>query len=138
MSTKEQATADMLAMPHRVCRQRGCRRRKACSWDCTASGEPPCLRNWKVGERRAFDELYADAAHVRENWRSLIPHPADATRRDLRDGAVSIVRSVIPRSEWRRFASWLRDRDARAFPAGPAGARHMEAFDHFLISQRSR
>ena len=38
-------TAEMLALPHLVCRRRDCRRRNACHWHFSGNGEPCCLRN---------------------------------------------------------------------------------------------
>ncbi len=56
-------TAEMLALPHMVCRRRGCRRRNACWWHFKANGEPCCLRNLTAEQRRLFDQVY-DMARV--------------------------------------------------------------------------
>ncbi|URK87567.1 hypothetical protein LP421_06195 [Rhizobium sp. RCAM05350] len=46
-------TAEMLALPHLVCRRRDCRRRNACHWHFSGNGEPCCLRNLTAAQRRS-------------------------------------------------------------------------------------
>lgn len=131
-------TADMLALPHMACWRRDCRRRNRCYWHFASRGEPCCLKNLTKDERRAFDELYADAVLVRDNWRGLNLIPATQRKRDLRDAAFAIVRAALPRCDRRRFAARMRARAAeRPAPAGSPEAWDREAFEIYLIYRPS-
>ncbi|OHV76669.1 hypothetical protein [Rhizobium sp. LCM 4573] len=106
--------AEMLALPHKVCRRRDCRRRNACYWHFRKSGEPCCLRNLTGPQRAAFDALYAEVLAVVQRYQSAqLPDfaPPDPERRALRDAAIELVRSELPAEHRPRFEEWRRRRN---------------------------
>ena len=46
-------TAEMLALPERICRRRECRRRHRCIWFFRATQQPCCLANLDAGQTEA-------------------------------------------------------------------------------------
>jgi hypothetical protein len=114
-------TAEMLALPHLVCRRRDCRRRNSCYWHFSESGEPCCLRNLTVGQRRLFDELYEQAIQICKHggYSGLMYNWGGAVQRALQDAGVEIARTVVPAPDKRRFDAFRRDRE-RIDPPGAA------------------
>ena len=111
--------AEMLALPHAVCRRRQCHRKNACYWHFRKSGEPCCLRNLTGQQRAAFDALYAEAiAVLRQVRASQLPDfaPPDPERRALQDAAIELVRSELPAEYRPRFEEWRRGREAAHLP----------------------
>ena len=103
-------TAEMLAMPQRVCRRGECHRKNGCKRYFPKTGEPCCLQNLTPEQRRLFDELYTLAASIR-SWYILGFSSPDPVQRSLEDAGVEIVRAVIAPRDKRRFDAFRRDRD---------------------------
>ena len=49
--------AEMLALPHMICRRRRCRRNGRCWYHFAASKEPCCLNNLNASQYAIFEEL---------------------------------------------------------------------------------
>ena len=105
-------TAEMLALPQRICR-RDCGRRKACHWHFKTSGEPTCLSHLTREQRRLFDELYAMALDIRDcgGHMGLMYAWPDPETRALQDAAVEIARNHIPAWDKPRFDAFRRERE---------------------------
>ncbi len=114
-------TAEMLAVPHRVCR-RDCRRKKRCRWHFKTTGEPCCLSQLTTEQRRLFDELYAVALDIRDNGgrMGLMYAWPDPAQRALQDAGVEIARNHIPAWDKRRFDAFRREREKLPPPRRPA------------------
>lgn len=104
-------TAEMLALPQRVCRRRDCRRKGRCAWFFKATQAPCCLANLDAEQRRLFDEVVAIARDVRDygnSWSKLsFASPCRETRA-LQDAAVEIARPLMrgaALAEFRGFAA---------------------------------
>jgi hypothetical protein len=110
-------TAEMLALPHQVCRRRCCRRNNACSWHRNANGEPCCLINLTAEQRAIFDEAYR-AARFAQNFFGTNPEyfkGQAGEQKALDDLGIAIARKSPGRwnrAEW--DAAWReRERQAR-------------------------
>ena len=110
-------TAEMLALPHQVCRRRDCRRNNACSWHRNANGEPCCLINLTAEQRAIFDDVYR-AARFAQGFLGTNPEYFQAQageQRELVDLAIAIARKSrdrFNRAKW--DAAWrARERQAR-------------------------
>jgi hypothetical protein len=110
-------TAEMLAIPQRICRG-NCRRNKACRWHFKKSGEPGCLSRLTQEQRRLFDELYAVVLEIRANGgrMGLMYAWPDPAQRALQDAAVEIARNHIPAYDKRRFDAFRRERAKLPLP----------------------
>ncbi|MGK6313822.1 hypothetical protein [Neorhizobium sp. DT-125] len=94
-------TAEMLALPHMVCRRRDCRRRNSCYWHFKSSNEPCCLLNLTAEQRKLFDTVY-ERARFAEGFLGSDSHffeARDGERRMLDDVAIEIARTSPDR--WR-------------------------------------
>ncbi|MGK9055133.1 hypothetical protein [Neorhizobium petrolearium] len=94
-------TAEILAVPHMVCRRRDCRRRNACRWHFKSNREPCCLRNLTAEQRQVFDAVYEEARFA-EGFLGSGSHffeARDGERRMLDDVAIEIARTSP--SRWR-------------------------------------
>ncbi len=94
-------TAEMLALPHMVCRQRDCRRRNSCYYHFKANNEPCCLLNLTAQQREVFDAVY-DQARFAQSFLGSDSHLFEARHgepRMLDDVAIEIAR--MSPSRWR-------------------------------------
>lgn len=83
-------TAEMLAVPFRVCGHRDCRRALACGYRRVRNGEPPRLLQLYPAEREAFDELFTLVLKIADAL--AIERPArNADARALEEAAIEIV-----------------------------------------------
>ena len=91
-------TAEMLALPERICRHRDCRRRHRCTWFFRETQQPCCLANLDAGQRRLFEELAETVRDARDfgRWDSKIrmTSPYRETRA-LQDAAVEAARPLV-------------------------------------------
>ncbi|MFB9952671.1 hypothetical protein ACFFP0_27815 [Rhizobium puerariae] len=94
-------TAEMLALPHMVCRVRDCRRRNSCHWHFKSNNEPCCLRNLTAEQRKLFDAVYEEARSAEGflGWDSHLYETPHGKRRMLDDMAIEIARTSPNR--WR-------------------------------------
>lgn len=112
-------TAEMLALPERVCRRRSCRRQKCCAWVFRGTKQPCCLANLDAGQRALFHQLAEQVRDVRDYGRrdsGLSFASAWRDERALQDAAVEIARQLLRGErlrEFRRFAG-IRDRQPPA------------------------
>ncbi|WP_455271350.1 hypothetical protein [Rhizobium herbae] len=106
-------TAEMLALPHLVCRRRDCRRRNACHWHFSGNGEPCCLRNLTAAQRQIFNEFYQQAQIILEHGghHGLTYTWGNPEQRALFDAGVDIARTAVPPFDKRRFDAFRRDRE---------------------------
>jgi hypothetical protein len=91
-------TAEMLALPERICRRRECRRRKGCSWFFRATQQPCCLANLDAEQRRLFDELAETVRNARDfgSWASKVRMTSTFREtRALQDAAVETARPLV-------------------------------------------
>ena len=105
--------AEMLALPHAVCRRRQCHRRNTCYWHFN-SGEPCCLSNLTGPQRATFDALYSELLAVIRRYQS--GHAPDFTspdpeRRALQDAAAEIIRALLSAKALPPFETWWRSRE---------------------------
>ncbi|WP_105382138.1 hypothetical protein [Neorhizobium alkalisoli] len=87
-------TAEMLALPHMVCRQRDCRRRNSCHWHFKSDNEPCCLQNLSAEQREVFDAIY-DWARLAQSFLgsdSYLFEARHGEQRMLDDVAIEIAR----------------------------------------------
>jgi hypothetical protein len=106
-------TAEAMALPLMVCRNRDCRRGQRCRWYFKANNEPCCLRNLDPGQRQIFDYLYEDARFAREflGWEGPFFEDLSGPQRLRDDLAIAIARNVSNRYLAKR---WDATRRARA------------------------
>lgn len=113
-------TAEMLALPQRVCRRRECRRRGRCGWFFAATGEPCCLANLDPAQRALFDELAEKVRVARDfgSWSGKLVF-ASAWRADraLQDAAVEAARPLVSGPALRRFRAFAARRESQPPPA---------------------
>ena len=91
-------TAEILALPERICRRRECRRRHRCSWFFRDIGQPCCLANLDAGQRRLFDELAETVRDARDfgRWDSKVKMTSSYREtRALQDAAVEAARPLV-------------------------------------------
>ena len=99
-------TAEMLALPERICRRRECRRRHRCSWFFRDIGQPCCLANLDADQRRLFDELAETVRDARNvgRWDSKVKMTSRYREtRALEDAAVEAARPLIVGGKAKRF-----------------------------------
>jgi hypothetical protein len=53
-------TADLLRIPHLVCRKRSCRRAGFCKWAGERTKQPYCLRNLDINQLGLFMQRYEE------------------------------------------------------------------------------
>jgi hypothetical protein len=112
--------AEMLALPHRVCRHRTCRRAHLCRYYFAHSGQPACLNNLDTAQRAIFEELRADTEHVASRWGFLmLPHYTSSVSKEVREMAIEIVHSLLGKADLGRFTEWRRKRAAEMAPRPP-------------------
>ena len=99
-------TAEILALPERICRRRECRRRHRCLWFFPDTQQPCCLANLDAAQRRLFDELAETVRDARNfgRWDSKVrmTSPYRETRA-LEDAAVEAARPLIVGGKAKRF-----------------------------------
>ena len=83
-------TAEMLALPFRVCLSRDCRRALACQYRHVRSGEPPCLGLLNATERQAFDQLFTLVLKTADALPLESPD-GNADARALEEAAIEII-----------------------------------------------
>ena len=117
-----QLTAEMLAMPFRICPSRDCRRTLACRYRNSRSGEPACLQRLDPVQREAFDELFTLVLKIADALAIECPAP-DADARALEEAAIEIV--LAARRQRPRLGHLFPDWLAGYRAAGTAeGATH--------------
>ena len=96
-------SAEMLAVPTMVCRNRGCARRAACRmrWK---SGEPACLADLTPQQRAILDALVdeADGAHERLAFYIMRPLCPRQPWRELEEAANEIAATLLSTTPTRR------------------------------------
>ena len=108
-------TAEMLGLPQLVCRRRDCRRNHCCRWNFPSTGEPCCLRNLTVEQRRLFDVVYHDA-NAASHFLGTDPYRFEAlagARRAADDLAIAIARTDPHRRQWQQWDAARRAREKR-------------------------
>ncbi len=108
-------TAEAMALPLMVCRNRNCRRGQRCRWFFKATNEPCCLRNLDPGQRAIFDRLYEDARFAREflGWEGPFFEDQSGPQRLRDDLAIAIARNVANRYLAKRWDATRRAREKR-------------------------
>ncbi|MFT4162936.1 hypothetical protein [Shinella sp.] len=107
-------TAEMLALPERVCRRRSCRRKKCCAWVFRRTQQPCCLANLDAGQRALFDQLAEQVRDVRDYGRRDSKLSFASPWRDeraLQDAAVEITRPLLRGERLREFRSFAGIRE---------------------------
>ncbi|HEX5935283.1 MAG TPA: hypothetical protein VFY63_14060 [Pseudorhizobium sp.] len=108
-------TAEALALPHLVCRRRGCRRKNRCLWCFRSTGERCCMQNLTAEQRRIFDVVY-HAAHFAKGFLGTDPHHFEARegrQRALDDMAIAIARTSPERWNRKEWDAARREREKR-------------------------
>jgi hypothetical protein len=116
-------TAEMLALPERVCRRRDCRRRGRCGWFFKDTRQPCCLANLDAAQRRLFDEFAEQVRDVRDygNLHSKLAYASPFVEtRALQDAAVEVARTLLSGAALREFRAFAALRDTHP-PASRAG-----------------
>ena len=109
-------TAEMLALPERVCRRRSCRRQKGCAWIFHKTQQPCCLANLDAGQRALFDALAEQVRDARDYGRRDGPLSFASPWRDnraLQDAAVEITRPLLRGERLREFRRFAGIREKR-------------------------
>ena len=109
-------TAEMLALPERVCRHRSCRRQKRCAWFFRKTQQPCCFANLDAGQRALFDQLAEQVRDVRDYGRrdsklSFASFWHD--ERALQDAAVEVTRPLLRGERLREFRRFAGIREKR-------------------------
>lgn len=117
-------TAEMLALPWRVCRRRDCRRRGRCGWFFRDTQQPCCLANLDAGQRALFDAFAEEVRDMRDYGR-LSSRLAFAScfreTRAAQDAAEEVARSLKAGTALREFRAFAAMRAAQP-PATCDGA----------------
>lgn len=109
--------AEMLALPHMVCRRRRCRRNGRCWYHFAASKEPCCLNNLNASQYAIFEELRADTEHVASRWRLLtLPHGTSSVTKEVRELSIDILYRLLGKANRGRFTEWRRKRALEMTP----------------------
>ena len=112
-------TAEMLALPHAICRRRDCRRRNSCYWHFRSNNEPCCLQNLCAEQREVFDAIY-NRAHFAQSFLGSDSHLFEARHSEQRlldDVAIEIAR--MSPSRWRpEIWDAARRRRGKMLPPG--------------------
>jgi len=101
-------TAEMLALPFRVCLSRDCRRALACRYRRVRSGEPACLAHLDATEREAFDQLFTLVLKTADALPVASP-AGNADARALEEVAIEIILAAQRRCPHlaHLFPAWL-------------------------------
>lgn len=112
-------TAEMLALPERVCLSRSCRRSKRCTWFFPATKQPCCIANLDAEQRALFDQLAEKVRDVRDygGWESQLTFTS-AWRgdREIQDAAVETARPLMRRAQLRQFRRFVAAREKQPPP----------------------
>ena len=112
-------TAEMLAVPERICRRRDCRRRHRCNWFFRATQQPCCLANLDADQRRLFDELaqtVADAEHFGYLASKIRMSSSYRETRALQDAAVETAHALVSGRKRKAFRAFEKMRAAQPAP----------------------
>ena len=107
-------TAEMLALPERVCRRRSCRRRRCCARVFRGTQQPCCLANLVAGQRALFDQLAEQVRDLRDYGRPDSGLSFASPWRDeraLQDAAVEIARQLLRGGRLRAFRRFAGRRE---------------------------
>ena len=112
-------SAEMLAVPERICRRRDCRRRHRCHWFFRATQQPCCLANLDAEQRRLLDELariVADAEHFGYLASKIRMSSSYRETRALQDAGVEAARALVAGRKRKAFRAFEKMRAAQPAP----------------------
>ncbi|MCF3639872.1 hypothetical protein LXM94_07810 [Rhizobium sp. TRM95111] len=96
-------TAEVLDLPHTVCRRRSCRRANRCRWSFRETGMPCCRANLTPSRRWGFDAIVDLAARMRDNGGR-----SEAMTYASRHADERLLENLAVLVGWQALAGWQR------------------------------